>query len=374
LNIPLVDLKAQYQSIKPDVDAAIHRILDNTAFILGKEVESFEEAFASYMDCKHAIGVSNGTEALLLPLVALGVGAGDEVITTPHTFIATVEPIVQVGAKPVFVDIDPLTYNIDPDQIESAITERTKAIIPVHLYGQPANMPAIKAVADRHNIPIIEDAAQAHGAEYAGNRVGSWGVMTGFSFYPGKNLGAYGDAGAIITNDNNLAQKLRILRDHGSATKYEHVEIGYNARIDAMQAAILSVKLRQIEAWTERRRQHASAYTQALASLPGVITPAEDANARHVYHLYVIRIPGDRNTTLEHLKDSGIGAGIHYPVPVHLQPALRFLGHKEGDFPNAESAARSIVSLPLYPELTAQQIDAVVNAVGDYVGLLNRVS
>ncbi len=367
MNIPLIDLKAQYQSIKADVDAAIQRILDNTSFIMGSEVATFETHFAAYMQAKHAIGVANGTDAILLTLVALGIQSGDEIITSPHTFIASVEPMMQLGAKPVFVDIDSATYNMNPALIEAAITPRTKAIIPVHLYGQPANMPAIKAIADKHHLMIIEDCAQAHGAEYDGQRVGSWGNAACFSFYPGKNLGAYGDAGAIITNDDGLAAHLRELRDHGSRTKYEHSVIGYNSRLDAMQAAILDVKLGHIEAWTELRRQHARAYTQALAGIPGVVTPTADARGRHVYHLYVIRVPGEREAAFNQLRDAGIGVGIHYPVPLHLQPALAGLGYHVGDFPEAEAAASSIISLPMYPELTTIQMEAVVAAVGEYV-------
>ncbi len=367
MNIPLVDLKAQYQAIKPDIDAAIKRILDNTSFVMGKEAIAFETAFSDYMQVKHTIGVGNGTEALYLAMLALGIGPGDEVITTPHTFIATVEPIVQLGATPVFIDIDPVTYNIDPTLIEAAITDNTKAIIPVHLYGQSADMPAIKAIADKHNLPIIEDAAQAHGGEYDGQRMGHWGVTTCFSFYPGKNLGAYGEAGAIITNDDDMAEKLRLLRDHGSQSKYEHVVIGYNVRIDAIQAAILAVKLNYIEEWTELRRQHAAAYNRALAGIPGIVTPAEDKNVRHVYHLYVIRVPGDREKMLNYLHEKGIGAGLHYPTPLHLQPALSFLGHKEGDFPHAEAVASSIISLPMYPELKPEYIDSIAETLSGYI-------
>lgn len=366
MNIPLVDLKAQYASIKPEIDAAIQRILDNTSFIMGQELAAFEEAFSTYMHVKHTIGVANGTDALLLAMVALGIGPGDEIITTPHTFVATVEPIIHRGARPVFVDIDPVTYNLDPAQIEQAITERTRAILPVHIYGQPANMSAIKAIADRHNLDILEDAAQAHGAEYDGRRVGSWSRLTGFSFYPGKNLGAYGDGGAITTNDDALAVKLRQLRDHGSHQKYAHVLVGYNSRLDAMQAAIMAVKLNYIEQWTEQRRRNAAYYTQALAGVPGVVAPAEDPQARHVYHLYVIQVPGDREAAFSFLRERGVGVGIHYPNPIHLQSCMADLGYRPGDFPHAEALCQRIISLPMYPELSTEAMDTVVAAVRAY--------
>ncbi len=365
MNIPLVDLKAQYHSIKAEIDAAIARVLESSAFIMGKEVADFEAAYADYCGAKHAIGVANGTDALLLALQALGVGRGDEVITTPHTFIATVEPIIQLGARPVFVDIDPRTYNLDATRLEAAITERTKAIIPVHLYGQPSNMLAIKAVADRYSVPIIEDAAQAHGGRYGGERVGSWGVMTGFSFYPGKNLGAYGDAGAIITNDDALAARLRLLREHGSKTKYEHAIVGMNSRLDGLQAAILKVKLSHLSAWTEARRERAKRYGELLATIPGLILPWEDPNAHHVYHLYVVQVPVDRDALLSVLQKRGVGVGIHYPTPLHLQPALAEYGGQMGDYPIAESVARRIISLPLYPELRDDQMQFICDMLGE---------
>jgi len=365
--IPLVDLKAQYRSIKTEIDEAVHRILDNTSFIMGKEVAEFEAAFAEYAGAKHAIGVASGTDALLLAMVAWGIGEGDEIITVSHTFIATIEPIIQLGAVPVFVDIDPVTYNMNPAEIEAKITERTKAIVPVHLYGQPANMAEISAIAKKHNLHIIEDAAQAHGAEFEGKRPGHWGEFAGFSFYPGKNLGAAGDAGGIITDHDDMADELRMLLNHGSASKYEHVRVGYNARLDAMQAAVLRVKLNYIEDWTENRRANARYYDEILKDMPGIIIPKVDERARHVYHLYVIQVPGDRDTFLKYLHENGVGAGIHYPLPVHLQPAMESLGYKAGDLPVTESVARQIISLPMFPELTRAQMDQVAETIQAYL-------
>lgn len=369
MSIPLVDLKAQYTNIKSEVDAAIQDVMDNTAFIMGKYVNEFETAFAEYTHAKHAIGVSSGTDGLLLAMQTAGIGSGDELITTPHTFIATVEPMIQLGASPVFVDIDPVTYNIDPNLIEAAITDRTKAIVPVHLYGQPANMTAIANIAKKHNLFIIEDAAQAHGAEWEGQRVGSHGIMTEYSFYPGKNLGAAGDAGGITTNDDELARQLRLLLNHGAETKYVHQVVGYTSRLDNLQAAILNVKMKYIEAWTEQRRANAAYYDELIAEVPGVVRPKADERARHVYHLYVVRVPGDRDATIQYLHSKGVGAGIHYPLPIHLQPALGDLGYKEGDFPHAEAAAKQIISLPMFPELTKAQIEQVVATLHEAIAV-----
>ncbi len=361
--IPLVDLKAQYAAIQPEIDAAIARILGNTSFIGGPEVAAFEEAFAAFQGTRRAVGLASGTAAIFLALKVLGVGPGDEVITTPHTFIATVEPVVELGATPVFVDIDPATYNLDPARIEAAITPRTKAILPVHLYGRLAPMGAIMAIARRHHLAVVEDAAQAHGAEIQGRRAGGWGDIATFSFYPGKNLGAYGDAGAVCTNDPALADQIAQLRDHGRTTKYEHDVIGYGERLDALQAAILGVKLRHLAGWTAARQAHAAAYSAALADLPGVVTPAAGPEGAHVYHIYAVRVPGDRDTVLAALKAQGIGAGIHYPLPLHLQPALAAQGGQPGDFPHTEAAAASIISLPIYPEMTAAQRERVIAAL-----------
>lgn len=354
-------MKAQYTAIKPEIDAAIQRVIENTSFILGHEVAEFERAFAATVGARGAVGVGSGTAALHLALLALGVGPGDEVITTAHTFIATAEPISQVGAKPVFVDIHPQTYNLDPNLVEHAVTPRTKAIIAVHLYGQPAELRPLRDIANRWRLWLIEDAAQAHAAEYEGNRCGSLGDLACFSFYPGKNLGAYGDAGAVTGNDEALLARVRKLRDHGRTTKYEHEEIGFGERIDALQAAILAAKLPHLESWTETRRAHARLYNELLAD-SDVITPFESPNVRHVYHLYVIRTPC-RDSVLEHLKSKGIGAGIHYPVPLHRQPAYLKQGYGDVKLPITERIAGEIISLPMYAELRREQIEYVTQAL-----------
>lgn len=323
----------------------------------------FEQAFASTVGAKGAVGIASGTAAVHLALLAVGIKPGDEVITTAHTFIATAEPISLIGARPVFVDIDPLTYNMDPDRVEEAITPRTKAILPVHLYGQPAQMEPLRDIATSHGLWLIEDAAQAHAAEYEGKRCGSIGDLACFSFYPGKNLGAYGDAGAITSNDESLLARIRMLRDHGRTTKYEHEEIGYPERIDALQAAILGAKLPHLEQWTEARRSHAQLYNELLSGR-SITTPFESPNVRHVYHLYVVRTP-HRDAMLEHLQSKGIGAGIHYPIPLHRQPAYLKQGYGEVQLPITEQAAGEIISLPMYPELEREQIEYVVQAVSE---------
>ncbi len=366
--IPLVDLKAQYASIKPEIDAAMQRVVENTSFIGGKEVSDFEAAFAKFQGTKRCVGVASGTGALFLALKALGVGPGDEVISTPHTFIATVEPVESLGAKTVLVDIDPATFNIDPARIEAAITPRTKAILPVHLYGQLAPMDAIMEIARKHHLAVIEDGAQAHGAELNGKRAGAWGDVACFSFYPGKNLGAYGDGGAVCTNNDVLADKIAKLKDHGRTTKYEHDEIGYGERLDALQAAILGAKLPHLNDWNAARHHHAEYYDQALKGIPGITTPTEMDGAKHIYHIYCIRVDGDRDGILKELNARGIGAGIHYPVPLHLQPALADHGWKVGDFPQAEQAANSIISLPIYPEMTTDQLNQITEELADIVG------
>lgn len=361
MQIPLVDLKAQYAGIKPEVDEAIQRVLNHTQFILGKEVAEFEAAFAEYLRVKGVVGLASGTAALQLALLACGVGPGDEVITSAFTFMATAEAICQTGARPVFVDIDPRTYTLDPNCVEAAITPHTRAIIPVHLYGQPADMPALSEIAQRRQLWLIEDAAQAHGAEVQGQRCGGLGHLACFSFYPGKNLGAYGDAGAVSGNDETLLAKVRKLRDHGRTAKYEHDEIGYGERLDALQAAVLQVKLRHLEDWTEARRRHARHYTELLGTTR-VITPHEAAGVRHVYHVYAIRTER-RNDLLKALQAQGIGAGIHYPVPLHRQPAFLKQGYERVSLPVTEQAAREVVSLPLYPELMDEQISRVVAVI-----------
>jgi dTDP-4-amino-4,6-dideoxygalactose transaminase len=365
MSIPLVDLKAQYLSIKDEIDAAIRRVVDSTGFILGPDVQAFEEEFAQFCGVQHVVGVDSGTAALHLAFLVCDVGPGDEVITTPHTFIATIGMLGRVGAAPVFVDIDPRTYNMDPTKIEAAITERTKAIMPVHLYGQPAEMEPILEIADRHGLKVIEDAAQAHGAGYKGRRAGSMGHVAIFSFYPGKNLGAYGDAGALVTDDGEIADKVRMLRNHGRREKYEHLLQGFNYRIDTLQAAILRAKLAHLEEWNEARRRHVATYRELLSDLD-LILPYEPEHIRAVYHLFVVRLQ-ERDALREHLKDRGISTGIHYPIPLHLQPAYRHLGHKEGDFPIAEECARHVLSLPMYPELTQAQIQEVVGTIKEFM-------
>lgn len=363
--IPLVDLKAQYASIKSEIDAAIQRVVDNTSFILGKEVADFEQEFARYVNAKGAVGVASGTAALYLALRVCDIGHGDEVITTAHTFIASSEAISQTGAKPVFVDINPQTYNLDPERVREAITPRTKAILPVHLYGQPAQLEPLLEIAERYKLWLIEDAAQAHGAEYQEQKCGSIGVLACFSFYPGKNLGAYGDAGAVTGNDESLLEKVRKLRDHGRITKYEHDEIGFGERIDALQAAILKAKLPYLESWTEARRSHARLYDELLSGCD-VITPYHSPEVRHVYHLYVIRTRR-RDQVLSHLKEKGIGAGIHYPTPLHRQPAYLKEGYGDISLPVTEEVASEVLSLPMYPELTPEQITYVAAAVREAV-------
>jgi dTDP-4-amino-4,6-dideoxygalactose transaminase len=371
--VPLVDLKVEYESIKDEIDAAIAAVIARAAFVRGPFAREFELHWAAYCGASHAVGCANGTVAIELALRALAVGPGDEVITTPLTFIATVESIVHTGATPVLAEIDPLTCNLSPQAAASAITPRTKAILPVALYGQPADMGAFRELADAHRLLLVEDAAQAQGAAWAGRRTGSDGVAdaTTFSFYPGKNLGAYGDAGAVTTADASLADRIMRLADHGRAEKYTHDQIGFNSRLDGMQAAILSAKLRHLDAWNESRRRLARRYDSLLAGavsqgLLRVVQPAP--RAQSVYHLYVVRIaeapygPG-RDRVLAALKAAGVEAGVHYPVPLHLQPALAHLGYGEGAFPEAERAAREALSLPLFPLMTHEQQDRVVEAL-----------
>jgi len=359
--IPFVDLKAQYESIKPQVNAAIQGVLDSCAFTLGPEVAAFEKAFAAYSQAMHGIAVNTGTSALHLALLAAGVGRGDEVITVPFTFVATASAIDYTGARPVFVDIDPQTYTMDPKALEAAITERTRAIIPVHLYGQPADMDPIMAIAQRHGLVVIEDAAQAHRAEYKGHRVGRIGDMGCFSFYPGKNLGAYGEGGMVTTDSAAHDRTIRMLRDWGAEKKYHHVLKGYNFRMEAIQGAVLRVKLPHLDAWTEARRTAAAHYDRLLAG-SGIPTPKAMPYAHHVYHVYAIRT-AHRAEWQQALMAKGIHTGIHYPIPVHLLPAFADLGYREGQFPHAEKAAREVLSLPMFPELTEAQCEEVVAAL-----------
>jgi dTDP-4-amino-4,6-dideoxygalactose transaminase len=357
--VPLLDLKAQYASIRDEIRVAVDRVIESQHFILGPEVEAFEREIAAYCGSGFAIGVSSGTDALLVALMAIGIQPGDEVITTPYSFFATAGSIARLGAKPVFADIDPATCNIEPSAIEPKIGPRTRAIIPVHLFGQMANMEAIAELAARHQLAVIEDAAQAIGAEAGGKKAGTIGAIGCFSFFPSKNLGAFGDAGMVTTNNAEIAQRVRMLRAHGSRTKYNNEMIGGNFRLDAIQAAVLRVKLRHLDAWTESRRRNAALYRQLLRS--GVGLPAE-VNGRHIFNQFVIRHPR-RDALLGHLKENGIGAEIYYPTPMHLLPCFKGLGYVKGDFPASERASRETLALPIYPELTPDMIQRVAAAV-----------
>src|SRR5580704_13250585 len=364
--VPFLDLKTQYQSIRPEIDKAIARVLDNCQFVLGSEVAGFEEEFASCCGVAECVALNSGTSALHLALLAAGVGPGDEVITVPFTFVASVAAVLYAGATPVLVDIDPRSFNMDPAAVEAAITSRTKAILPVHLYGQPADMDPIMEVARRHGLVVIEDAAQAHGAKYKGRQVGSIGDIACFSFYPTKNLGAYGEGGAITTSNAAYARKIRMLRDWGQHRKYHHVLRGYNYRMEGLQGAILRVKLRHLEQWTEARRAVVSQYNHQLTDCD-IERPVEMPWARHVYHTYTVRTE-ERDSLQTSLVAQGIQTAIHYAEPAHLQPAYADLGYAEGAFPHAEAAARQVLSLPIYPELTAEAIAEVARAVKNAVG------
>ncbi|HLL72137.1 MAG TPA: DegT/DnrJ/EryC1/StrS family aminotransferase [Pyrinomonadaceae bacterium] len=368
--VPFVDLQAQYRAIKREVDEAIARVVESAAFILGREVEAFESAFAEYLGARFCVGVSNGTAAIQLAVMACGVREGDEVIVPANTFFATAEAVSTAGAVPVFVDADPVSYTIDVNRIEAAITPRTRAIMPVHLYGQPADLDTIFDIAARHNLAVIEDAAQAHGTHYKGRRVGARGRANCFSFYPGKNLGAYGEGGAVVTDDAEVARRVRLLRDHGSEQKYRHEIIGYNFRLEGLQGAVLNVKLKHLDNWNALRRQHAARYGEllAFAQTSGALAlPEELPYARHIYHLYVVQL-GARDELQKHLAAAGVQTGIHYPVPVHLQPAYRALGKRAGDFPEAERQAARVLSLPMFPELTDEQIAHVAEAIRSFAG------
>ncbi len=366
MKVPFLDLKAQYESIKEEINEAVQKVLDSCAFAGGPFVDRFEKEFAKFCRCEHAIGIGSGTEALWLVLLAMGVGPGDEVITVPNTFLATAEAISFCGANPVFVDVEKQTYNMNPDLLERAITPRTKAIIPVHLLGQMADMDPIMAIAKSHGLLVIEDACQAHGALYKGRLAGSIGDAGCFSFYPGKNLGAYGEAGAIVTNNAELDKAVRMLRDHGQSQKYLHAKIGWNARMDGLQGAILSVKLKYILEWNEKRRRIAKLYDEMLVGLNGIIAPKEAEDRKHVYHIYAICIQ-NRDALIKALAAKDIYCGIHYPVPVHLQEAFRSLNIRIGSFPVAESCAAEFVSLPMFPELSKEQIEYVVNEIEQFV-------
>ncbi len=370
-NVPFLDLGIQYQAIAAEINHAISKVIQEADFILGREVRLFEEEFAAFCDVPYAVGVDSGTSALELALRAFDIGPGDEVITAANSFIASALGVSHAGAKPVLVDVDPYTYTLDVTAIERAITRRTKAILPVHLYGHPAHMDPIQQLADKHGLMVIEDACQAHGARYKGKRVGSLSHAAAFSFYPGKNLGAYGDGGMVVTNDKKVANRLEMLRNYGQKEKYKHLFRGYNRRLDTMQAAILRVKLRYLEKWNAARRWNASLYQKHLEG-SGVVVPGEAGGAESVWHLYVIRTE-QRDQLKDHLVSKGINASIHYPVPIHLQPAYQDLGHKRGDFPVTEAYAEKILSLPMYAELTGRQIEFVAQTISEFQAV-NRTS
>jgi dTDP-4-amino-4,6-dideoxygalactose transaminase len=392
MKVPFLNLNAQYESIKDEIHSVLQQVLDSSAFAGGPFVTRFEEAFAAYCQTCYAIGVGSGTDALWMALLALGIGSGDEVITVPNTFIATTEAIFFCGAKPVFVDVDERTCNLDPNRLEDYLKKkdkgkmdrssrdplapnleprtsnlgRIKAIIPVHLYGQPAEMESIIEIAQKYELFVIEDACQAHGAEYKGKRAGSLGMAGCFSFYPGKNLGAYGEAGAVVTNDKELADMMRMFRDHGQSRKYYHDMVGWNARMDGFQGAVLGVKLKYLEDWNNSRRKNAALYRKYLSGVEGVILPEEAAYARHVYHLYPIQVK-NRDRILEALAGKEIYCGIHYPVPLHLQKAYSSLGYRSGDYPVAEAISSELLSLPMFPELTEEQIEYVAQSLKEYL-------
>lgn len=364
MNIPFLDLKAQYRSISNEINSAMQQVIDACAFSGGRYVSQFEEEFAAFCGCGASIGVGSGTEALWLALMGLDIRPGDEVITVPNTFIATVEAISLCGATPVFVDVDPRSYTMNPALLEAAITPRTRAIIPVHLFGQPADMDPIMAIAARHGLYVVEDACQAHGAAYKGRIAGSIGHAGCFSFYPGKNLGAYGEAGGVITNDANLADSIRMLRDHGQSRKYYHNVIGVNSRMDGLQGAVLSVKLKYLEEWNNLRRANARRYNDLLRDVEGIVLPREMDYARHVYHIYSVRVK-NRDPFMAGLAEKGIGCGIHYPVPIHLQEAYTPLKLGKGTFPVSEQCGEEFVSLPLFPEMSPDQVAYVAEQVKD---------
>lgn len=376
MNVPLLDLTRQYESIKDEIDAAIQRVVNSQSFILGEEVKRFENKIAAYCGVKHAIGVASGTDALLLSLKATGVGEGenDKVITTPFTFFATAGAIVNAGATPVFVDIKPETFNINPFEISKLLINdprlktQVKAIIPIHLYGQMVDMGPIMEMAREHNLFVIEDAAQAIGAEYRGQKAGTIGDLGCFSFFPTKNLGGYGDGGMVITDDGKMAEKMRELRVHGSTNRYYHDQVGYNSRLDALQAAVLSAKLAYLDEWSNMRAENAEYYTRALSEVEGVIPPGVNKNRNHIYHQYTIRVKdGLRDKLQNYLRERNIGTKIYYPLPLHLQPCFQVLGYKKGDFPVSENASKEVLSLPIFPELTEEEMDYVIKCIKEFV-------
>ena len=373
IEIPFLDLRAQYSAIGDEIRAAIDAVLSSQQFVLGPEGERLEQEVAAYCDANHGVGLANGTDALTFALAACGVGPGDEVIVPAFSFVATATSIVRLGARPVFADIDPKTFNLAPEQIAARRTPRTKAVMPVHLYGLPAEMNSIGELASRHGIAVVEDNAQAIGARYHGARTGSFGAATGISFYPTKNLGAYGDAGMLVTNSEEIAGRARRLRDHGQASKYVSSEPGWNSRLDEIQAAILRVKLRKLDVWTLARQTHASRYNKLLSGLPGVVTPVVPPHCEHVYHLYTLRIesggtgPSRRDFVKDRLATAGIASAVYYPVPLPLQPLYASHGNRKGDFPASEHASQEVLSLPIYPELSESQIERVAEVIREGV-------
>ena len=369
MNVPLLDLQAQYVSLRDDLQRAVERVMSSQRFVLGDEVRGLENSIADYCETKHAIGCASGSDALLLALMALDVKAGDEVITTPFSFFATAACITRLGARPVFVDIDPRTYNLDVSQVADAVTSRTKAIMPVHLYGQCAAMDPLLDVSNRRGVPIVEDAAQAIGAADNGRPAGSMGLIGCFSFYPTKNLGGAGDGGMLTTNDDDVAARLRRLRAHGGANEYEHDEVGINSRLDELQAAVLRIKFPSLDRWSNERAQKAAVYTKLLneAELSFSLAPPHvREDGRHIFHQYVIRVPGNRDALMEHLKSRGVGTKVYYPIPLHLQACFNYLGYKEGQFPESESAAKETLALPVYPELSEEQQVYVVDSIKSF--------
>lgn len=374
MNIPFLDLKAQYKTIKDEVLPEINDVLDNTAYVLGKKVQAFEQAFAQAHNSKYCYGVSSGTDGNHMVLWALGIGPGDEVIIPANTFIATAWGATLCGATPVFVDCHPKSYNIDPSKVEAAITPKTKAIVAVHLYGQPADMDPLIEIAKKHNIILVEDCAQSHIAEYKGKRVGSLGYASSFSFYPGKNLGAYGEGGAVMTDNEDLAKKFKMIRDHGAEQKYYHQMFGHNYRMEGIQGAVLGVKLRHLDDWTNGRRKVAKKYYELLKDVDSLILPKEMDYAKHVYHLFVVQVKSSdsnqrtvvRDELQKFLGENGIATGLHYPIPLHLQPCFSHLGYKRGDFPVTEALAEQGLSLPMYPEMTDEQIEYVCEKIKEF--------
>ncbi len=365
MQVPFVDLKVQYQTLRSEILPALEKVCENTSFVLGPHVKKFEESFASFIGTKYALGVNSGTAADQLAVQAL-INAGDEVITTPNTFIATSEAITAAGGKVKFVDIQEESYNMDPEKLADAVTPQTKVVVPVHLYGQPADMDPIMEIAKEHRLFVVEDAAQAHGAEYKGQKAGSIGDAAAFSFYPGKNLGAYGEAGAITTNSDVVAEFVRKYRDHGSGEKYVHEIEGHNMRMEGFQGAILNIKLKHLQDWTDARRRNAKLYNEILKNIGGVTIPREMENRKHVYHLYVIRVK-EREKLQKFLSEKGIASAFHYKIPLHLQKAYQYLGYQKGDFPVTEKVMSEIISLPMYPELRENQIEYVASSIKEFL-------